>query len=784
MLKHHVLLAYRNFLRNKSSFFINLIGLSSGLACALLIYLWVNDEMSIDTFHQKDERLFQVREHQSYAEGLMTTTSTPGLLAETLKEEIPEIEYAATTTWVNSMTLTANDINTKADGFHVGPDYFNLFSYELIEGNPDNVLADKMSIVISEDLAIQLFGTIEDVIGKEVIVQHEEAMLVTGIYENIPSNSSYKFDFVLSFEFFKETNPWVTEWGNNGPRTYVVLQEQANWEAVSDKIAGFVAERNEDSNVTLFLQKYSSMHLYGNWSNGQPDGGRIEYVRLFSIIAVFILIIACINFMNLSTARASRRSMEVGMKKAVGASRASLVSQYLVESMIISGASLVMGFLIIWLFLPQFNSITSKEMEIVFSGRLVSIALGITVFTGLVAGSYPALYLSGFQPAAVLKKQIQRSGGELWIRQGLVVFQFTLSIILIVAVMIVYSQISYVQTKNLGYSNDNLIQYDIEGTLEEKLETYLNMVNSVPGVVSASSIAHSMLGQNNNTSGLEWDGKNPEDRILFENLRVNYGLIETMKMEVIDGRSFQKERNDDTVRVIFNEAGIEVMGLENPVGKVIRLWDEYDMEIIGVVKNFHFQSLHTEVKPAFLWVDQESTWNVMVRIEAGREQETLAALEEQYLEFNPGFTFDYRFMDVEFANNYRAEQQIASLAKYFASFAILISCLGLFGLAAFTAERRMKEIGIRKALGSGVTNIVYLLTKDFTRLVLISIFIGMPLSFMMVYQWLQEFAYRIELTPWYFIAAGLVAIIVAWLTVGIQAFKSANVNPVSCLGEQ
>ncbi len=783
MLKHHILLTYRNILRYKSSFFINLVGLSSGLACALLIYLWVNDELGVDTFHQKETTLFQVMEHQKYAVGIMTTQSTPGLLAETLKEEIPEIEYAATTTWINAYTLTVDDVNTEAEGFHVGSDYFNIFSYNLYEGDPNTALKDNSSIVISRDLAGQLFGT-DDAIGQEVQLQHDRSFLVTGVFEGTPGNSSVQFDFVLSFELYKETNPWVTNWQSNGPRTYIILRSDANPKMVSDKIADFVRPRNEDTNVTLFLEPYSHRYLYGSWENGQPDGGRIEYVRLFSIIAIFILVIACINFMNLSTARASRRAMEVGMKKAVGASRASLIGQYLVESMIITGISLIVAFMAIWLFIPKFNSITSKEIELVVTPSLTAVAMGITILTGLIAGSYPALYLSGFQPAAVLKKEIHRSGGELWIRQGLVVFQFTLSIVLIVAVTIIYSQISFMQTKNLGYKNDNLIQYEIEGAVEDRLDTYLTEIQRIPGVVIASSIGHSMLGQNNNTSGLKWEGKNPDDRILFENVRVNYNLIETMDMEILEGRSFQRELNDDTVRVIFNEAGIEVMGMQDPIGQVIRLWDEYDLEIIGVVKNFHFQSLHTEVKPLFIWVSQEYNWNIMVRIEGGKEKETLAALESQYSSFNPGFTFDYKFMDVEYQNMYRAEQQVASLSKYFAIFAILISCLGLFGLAAFTAERRMKEIGIRKALGSTVANIVYLLTKDFTRLVFISILIGVPLSFMLVYKWLQGFAYSMELNPWYFVGAGVVAIVVAWMTVGIQAFKSANVNPITCLREQ
>ncbi len=785
MFQHSLLLIYRNFLRAKSYFLINLLGLTAGLACTLLIYLWVKDELGMNQFHEKDANLYQVMEHQQYAEELMTTSSTPGILAETLKQEFPEVEYAATTTWINPFTLSVEDRNVKARGYYVGSDYFNLFSYRLLQGQPDQVLKDKLSIVISRDLAVRLFGTDEDAVGKTVEWQHEKTFNVTGVFEGTPPNSSYQFDFVLSFELFKDDNKWVTEWGNNGPSTFITLHSGTDPAAFVEKIEGFVKGKNEQSNVKLFMQKYSDRYLYGRYENGVQSGGRIEYVRLFSIIAIFILLIACINFMNLSTARASRKAKEVGIKKSVGAQRQSLILQYISESMVMALLSVLISLAVVWMLLPQFNLITEKKIVLnLLDGQLLGWLAGIVVFTGLIAGSYPALYLSGFKPAAVLKGEVRGSWGELWARKGLVVFQFFLSVILIVSVLVIYRQIEYVQTQHLGYNKEHLIQFPMEGKVGENYETFLKEVRRIPGVVSASSIGHSLLGRNSNTSGLQWDGKNPDDLILFENVGANYGLIETLGIEMVQGRAYSEEFGADSSKIIFNEAAIKVMGLEDPIGKTIKLWGRYDLEIIGVMKDFHFQSLHEQVNPLFFRLSPANTWNALVRLEAGKEKETLAALETFYKNFNPGFSFEYQFQDQEYARQYAAEQRVASLSFYFATMAILISCLGLFGLATFTAERRLKEIGIRKALGSSSTNIVLLLSGDFTRMVLLSILLGLPVSYWLLSQWLDRFAFHIELGVWYFVVAGALALVIAWLTVASQAIKASNVNPVRCLRDQ
>ena len=468
MLKHSLILIYRNFLRTRGYFFINLIGLATGLACTLLIYLWVRDELNMNKFYEADERLYEVMEHQQYADDIMTTTSTPGILAENLKIDFPEVQYAATTTWIEPYTLSYKDKNIKAEGYHVGKDFFNIFSYPLIHGTADQVLRDKLSIVISKSVAKSLFGSDEDAVGKTIELQHDKSLTITGVFEDTPTNSSLQFEFVITLELFLDDNAWAKEWGNNGPSTFVVLNEGTDPHDFSNKIKDYISTKADESNVTLFVQKYSDRYLYGRFENGIQSGGRIEYVQLFSIIAIFILVIACINFMNLSTARASRKAKEVGIKKSVGAARQSIIFQYMSESLLVTVASVILALAMVWLFLPQFNLITEKKISLtLLDPELMMWVIGITIITGLLAGSYPAMYISGFKPAAVLKGEMKGSLGELWARKGLVVFQFFLSVILIVSVLVIYKQIEFVQTQSLGYTKEHLLKLPIEGSVEK-----------------------------------------------------------------------------------------------------------------------------------------------------------------------------------------------------------------------------------------------------------------------------------------------------------------------------
>ncbi|MEQ9438739.1 MAG: FtsX-like permease family protein [Cyclobacteriaceae bacterium] len=791
MFRHNFLLTFRNFQRYKGSFFINLIGLSTGLACTILIYLWVMDELRMDKFHENDAQLYQVMENEHY-EIITTTTETDGILADALINEIPEVEYATTATpiwWFEKFTLSIGEKNIKAIGRYAGKDYFNIFSYNLIQGDEDQVLSDKNTIVISEELAIRLFNTTLDVVGKPIEFQHEQQFLISGIFRGTPPNSTDQFDFVLPFKIFQERNPQFADWGHSGPATYVVLKQGANIDHLNNKITEFAKPKHEGySNTTLFLKPYSENYLYGKYENGVQAGGRIEYVKLFSIIAIFILIIACINFMNLSTAKASRRLKEVGIKKVMGANRKSLIFQYLGESMMMAFLSLITALTLALLLLPQFNEITGKQLQLNLDMNLILSVLGIILFTGLMAGSYPAMYLSVFNPAKLLKGgssfvKVNNAVEEVWARQGLVIFQFMLSVILIVSVIVVYQQIEFVQSKNIGYDKDNIILFDMEGKVGENIEPFLSALKNIPGIVNASSCNSRMIGSYGSITGLDWEGKNSDNNISFENIEVNYGLIETLGIEMVSGRSFSRNFSSDVDNIILNEAAIKLMGFQDPVDKVIQLWGK-DTRIIGVTKNFHIQSLHEEVQPLVIRLVPDFTDYVFAKIEIGKEKETIEQLLQFYQAYNPGFVLDYRFLDLNYQALYVAEQRVSTLSKYFAGIAILISCLGLFGLASFTAEKRLKEIGIRKVLGSGNFGIVYLLSSDFTKIVLIAICIALPISYFLAGKWLESFAFSIEMKWWFFAGAGLLALVIAWLSVGFQTLKAARVNPVQCLKDE
>ncbi len=781
MLRYNLLMIYRNFKRHKGTFFINLVGLSAGLTGVLLIYLWVNDELHVDKFHQNDRQLVQVLPNYQNPDGIETGDSTPGLLAETLAEEMPEVKYASATRLLREdQTLTANNTNVKAAGQYASPDYFNVFSYDLVLGYKDKVLTDKNSIVLSEKLAVNLFGGTEDVVGKVVQLDHKKPFQIAGVFKDVPANSSVQFDYVLPYEILKEENNLTADWNFASAVNYLVLKEGTDIDKFNAKIAGFVKSKAPKSTATLFVQPYSDRYLYGDYENGVQAGGRIEYVRLFSIIALFILVIACINFTNLSTAKASRRLKEVGVKKALGAKRRTLVQHFLGESLLMTLISLVVAILVVWLLLPSFNDLTGKQLALNFDVRLWLSVLGFTLLAGLLAGSYPAFYLTGFNTALVMKGKINSSLGEMLTRKGLVVFQFTMSIILIISVLVVYKQIDFLQSKNLGYDRENIIHLPIEGKVAENLDTFLDEVQKLPGVVGASSTGENMVGGNNSWTIDKWEGKDPTDKTSFAMRPVNYGMLDLLKVELKAGRDFSETYGTEEDKIIFNQAAIDYMGLEDPVGKQVFIGD-FGLEIIGVTKDFHFESLHEKVAPLFFVLRPGWTKMVIVKIAPGQEKQVLAGLENFYKNFNPGFPLDFQFLDDDYQAQYVSERRVATLARDFGGLAILISCLGLFGLATFNAERRTKEIGVRKVLGASVASITALLSKDFLVLVFIALLIAAPVAWYLLHNWLAGFAFHIDMQWWMFALAGSLSIAIALLTVSFQAVKAAVANPVESL---
>jgi ABC-type antimicrobial peptide transport system permease subunit len=785
MLQHSLLLIYRNFKRFKTTFFINLVGLSVGLAGALTIYLWVHDEWSFDRYHATTGRLFRVLENQRTAEGINTYGTAP-LLAEALAEEMPEIKYAAAATppdFFPGLTLVAKGKTVRADAKFAGKDFFRIFSYNLQQGDVSQVLANKTAAVLSQQMAAALFGTAANAVGKTVewqLADLKQTVIVTGVFGPIPANSTDQFDVVLSFDAFKGIMKMgeSMNWAHDGPfNTFVVLHEGADEAQFQTKISGLLHRKlTTNKDRALLVQPYADMYLHGEYTNGVPSGGRIEYVKLFSAIAVFILVIACINFMNLATAKASRRLKEIGVKKTLGAGRFSLVAHFLAESVLMSFIALLIALVLVELLLPQFNDITGKQLALAFKPHLMVSALGIALITGLLAGSYPAFYLSGLRPVEVLKGKLAGSVADLWTRKGLVVFQFMLSVLFIVCVFVIQRQIAFVQSKDLGYDRTGVVAFEPGFKAAQQPEAFLAELKRLSGVVNASGKLGSFIGTYDGAGiPMEWQGR----KIPVHHMGVSFDLLETLGIELKDGRSFSPQFRTDSVQIIVNEALVASLGLENPVGQMLDKW-----RIVGVAKDFHFQSLHEKVKPLIFRLEPKATTTILVRLAPGREQETIAQLRQLYAAFNPGQTLTYHFLDDDFQAQYAAERRVGVLAQYFAGLAILISCLGLFGLTAFTAERRRKEIGIRKVLGASEFSIVYLLSSDLTKLVGVAILLALPVSYVVVKQWLASFEYRIALEVWYFLGAGLVAVFVAWLTIGAQAWQASRTNPILCLRDE
>jgi putative ABC transport system permease protein len=802
MFRNYLKIAWRNFLKDRQFTMLNLLGLSTGLACVLLIYLWVNDELHIGKFNTKDSQLYQVMENGTSPDGIQTGEKTPGLLAKSLKEEMPEVEYAVSTIHPGGLTdekgiFSAGNKHIEGTGLFAGKDIFNVFSYNVIKGDKNNALRNTNAIMLSDEMALKLFNTTENVVGKFVDLSLEGfngLYMVTGVFQKLPATALDEFDVIFNYDLFLQKNPKLTQWGNNDPNTYLILKKGTNINSFNNKIAGFITNKNKESKTTLFIQKYSDRHLYNNFKNGFVEGGRIEYVRLFSIIAIFILVMACINFMNLSTAKASTRLKEAGIKKVVGAGRLTLIAQYLSESLLMAFLSLVIAVLLVIALLPQFNQLTGKKLALQFDPAFILSVLAITVFTGLASGSYPALYISGFKAVSVLKGSVSNAAGSTWIRRTLVVFQFALSAIFIVSVLVIYKQMQLIQTKNLGYNRDNILYfekggmasdnkdyYKPGGKYDKELETLLAEVKNIPGVLNAANFRHNITNRHGGTTDLSWPGETPGTTINFTDIAAGYGFIETLGIQMKEGRPFSQRDTNEKSKIILNEAAIESMGLKNPVGKIIHVWGA-DREIIGVTENFHFESLYETLKPCFFdFTFGHRASKIMVKIRAGAEKETISKLAALYNQHNPDIPFEYRFLDEDYQALYSSEQRVAVLSRYFAGIAIIISCLGLFGLAAFTAQRRQKEIGIRKVIGATAGNVIVMLSADFLKLVTIAVFVAFPIAWWATEKWLQGFAYRIHPGAGIFLVAGSSIILITLITTSYQAIKAGLINPVKSL---
>ncbi|MEO9871782.1 ABC transporter permease [Ekhidna sp.] len=780
MFKHNIIISLRNYKRYKSTFLINLIGLTCGLASALLIFLWVNDELNMDQFNEADSyRHHQVLVNSDIPSGVITSELTPTPLPEAMEKELPEVAYAFPVLEhpYYQGVLSFDNEYVRAFPQFVGDGYLNVFECDFMAGDKQQAFADKNNIVISARLADVLFGNTNDAIGKTVQFkgQHffDGSYIVSGVFDK-RTNASFTYDFLFSFDQFLAGRPEVNNWTNGGTQTHLVLHKDVDLVAFNEKIRDFLKTKLKHTRQTLLTQPYADKYLYGQYESGHPVPGRLIYLRIFSLIALFILLIACINYMNLSTAQASRRIKEIGVKKAMGVQRKELMYQYFGESIIISFLSLIIAIGVVLLLLSSFNEVTGKELSAVdiFSSGIP--VLSIAFFTGFISGIYPGLYLSNFNPVPALKGKIQSGMGGLWVRKGLVVFQFTISVALVVSMVVIYMQIQFVNKVNLGYDQEQLISFRLEGKMSSEFGTFMNEAKNIPGIKEVSYMWGNLGRRLSGGSNVQWKDQDPADRsVEFHFIEGGYEMAKMMGVELIEGRFLSTDFPSDSSAIVINETTAKLMGHEDPLGQ--KLWRGEMLTIVGVVKDFHFQGMHERIQPFYFTISSKGE-NFIVKIESENRIETISRLEELYASFNPGYPFDFRFIDDNYQKLYEEEERIATLSKYFSFIAITISCLGLLALTAFHSQTRFKEIAIRKVLGSSSLQIAQLLSRDFIALVIIAILIALPLGYYLMKIWLDGFAYRIALRPIYFVFAGFLILFVAWVTIISQTAKSAKVD--------
>ena len=784
MWRNFILVTFRNFARYKYFAAINLTGLALGLSCSIFIMLWVTDEWNFDRFHANGPRLFQIMKRDFFAEGRVEVyPQGPGILIDALKGEVPEIEMGSQMSWDYRQVLTVGAETHQESGRFVQPDFLQMFSYPLIKGDPSTALAQTTGIVISESLAQRYFKG-EDPMGKLVKVRNKEEYIVTGIVKDVPRNSRFQFDYLLHWEIFLKQNDWARSWDNNAPRAFVMLRDPAQVQAVNAKIKDFVHQRVEDPKTDiseLFLQPYQDGYLYSRFTNGQLDGGRIDYVRSFSIVGIVVLVIACINFMNLATAQSLRRAKEIGIRKTTGAARSLLVTQFLGEAIVFSVISLGVALVIVELALPSFQALTDKQVSLPYSDPAwLGILLGVTLMTGVFAGTYPAFFLSAFDAVKALKGSLKFGAAPVMFRKGLVVFQFSLTILLIFCTLVVYRQLEYIKDKNLGFDRENLAVIELQGDLRNKMDVLVSESSRLPGVKSVSISTTPPLAMGNSTTAVSWPGKRPDLQMAITQMSVGYDYLSTMGIELKEGRDFSREFATDSVAYVVNEEMVRKMGIENPLGTIITFWSRRG-PIIGVVKDYHIGSFHEAIEPIILHLHPEWSNLMIARLEAGRTTEALDELKQVCAKLNPAFPFDYHFVDETFDQLYRSETTVGMLANYFSSLAIFISCLGLLGLIVFTAGQRTKEIGVRKVMGATVPDIVGLLSKDFLVLVAVAFAIAAPLAWHVLNGWLEDFAYRTVIGVSVFVISGVVSLGLALATISYQALKAALENPIRSL---
>ena len=786
MFKNYIKIAFRNLWKNKGYGLLNISGLAIGIACAGLIFLWVEDEFTYNHYFENRDNLFKVKDCQTYDGTTYTFDATPGPFAQGIKSEIPGIQNAARTTWGNSVLFSLNDKPIYEQGLYVDAAFLSMFQLQFVQGNAQNAFNQLNSLVITETMASKFFGTDksrDNLIGKTLKVDNKENYTISGVIKDLPKNVSFRFNWLSPFKIYEDQNKWLQKWGNNGVVTYVEKDPGANIETINKKLYNYVEGKQKGATAKMSIYPMNRWRMYDSFDNGKEIPGRIRYVNLFSLIAWIILIIACINFMNLATARSEQRAKEVGVRKVLGAGKRKLIGQFIGESIFTSMVATFFALIIIYISLPAFNSLVEKQLVLNISepSHIAALVL-LTFICGMIAGSYPAFYLSSFKPVSVLKGiKFVPSGNAGIIRKGLVVLQFAISIILIIATIIIYEQISYVKNRDLGYNKSNLVFMYLQGNIKEHFEVIKNDLQST-GFVQNSALSNDpVLQMGSNTGDFVWEGKDPSKQVLITVEGVSPEYASTMRMQLEAGRDFYPEGKIDSTNVIINESLSMIINKKNILGSTISQGDT-KYTIVGILKDFVYNNMYGPAAPLVLFSNKSNCNVLSIRLKDGVQiPAALSAMETLMKKDNPGYPFDYNFIDQQFDQLFKTETLIGKLAGIFSILAIFISSLGLFGLAAYTAERRTKEIGIRKVLGAGLASLTYLISIDFLQLVFLACILAFPVAWWIMHNWLHDFEYRIQMSWWIFVAAGLLAIFIALVTVSFQAIRAAVANPVKSL---
>jgi putative ABC transport system permease protein len=778
MIGNYFKIAWRSLLRDKMSSSINIGGLAVGLAISILIMLMILDELSYNKFHQNLDQIHLIMKHDNNSGEISTFKSTSGALAPALQGNIPEITKAGRVTFTGPQLLEAADKRFYETGMYADPSLLEIMKFKTIAGNAAGALQSG-AVVITRKTAKKLFAD-SNVLGKSVLLNGSTPLQIGAVLDDIPSQSTVTFDVVLPFSLFEKDNKEALDnWGNNFLQTWVELKPQTNIAALNKKLQKLFQEKTESTNVILFAYPLERLHLHSQFKNGQAEGGKFQLIILLSAIGFFILLIACINFMNLATARSERRAKEVGVRKVMGAARKSLIIQFLSEAMVMTLPSLLLALFIVNIALPAFNVFTRKNIVFDFgSWKIWLSVIVIGLFTGLIAGSYPALYLSRFIPVQVLKGRIAQSGKGSWLRKFLVTSQFTIAIFLVISSIVVFRQLRHIEDRPIGYEKENLLVVPLRGDMSSKFSITKNELNKIPGVVSVSAGADNIVFMGGQTDGISWPGKTADQNYLITVTNVHYDWAKTNGLQMIEGREFSSAFGADSLACIVNETAVRKMQLKSPVvGTKLGTHT-----IIGVVKDFVFNSPEENPGPLVVYLNEQAVNNIFIRIRNEESwKQTIAGIESVITTIHPHYPFEFRFVREDYQKRFSGIQAAADMISFTGGLAILISCLGLFALASYVAERRSKEISIRKVLGASAASVWVILSKDFLKPVVIAFLIAVPLSGFAMNMLLDKMDYRIQLSWWMFAFAFVLVLIIAIFTVGFQALKAAVANPVNSL---